>query len=374
MEQLTIGEKCRLAEVSRAGFYRHRQEKAPDEEELALRDKLQELVAANHQRLGYRPLTHLLRQEGWRVNHKRVLRLMREDNLLSLLRKKYVITTDSRHDNYVYRNLVPDLKLTGINQLWVSDITYIRLKKETVFLAIVMDAYSRRIIGWELRRTMQAELPLAALQQALRERQWKCGQLIHHSDRGVQYTSHVYTELLEKHGIAISMSRTGNPYDNARAERFMRTLKQEEVYLTEYQNLEEARARIGEFLANVYNRRRLHSALGYLTPEAFEAAQATTDDTSVAPAAAVTAGAVEADGADGNHGKPQSRFPTVSHSSLEIPLGFPPLPPPDDDGLLIIKENNTNRLSPIFPAPPLSQLRGSPQAFTPPIENPCPSV
>lgn len=375
MSELTIAEKCRLAEVSRAGFYRSRQAADPDEEDLALRDALQQLVAKNHQRLGYRPLTHHLRRDGWKVNHKRVLRLMREDNLLSILRRKYVFTTDAKHDNHIYRNLAPKLALTGINQLWVSDITYIRLRNETVFLAVVLDAYSRRVIGWDLRRTIQTELPLAALQKALDERQPPRDQLVHHSDRGVQYTSQAYTKLLEEYGIVISMSRSGNPYDNARAERFMRTLKQEEVYATQYRNLEDAQARIGEFLENVYNRQRLHSALGYLTPEEFEATLPPTSgpakikgqvEKSAAPATVTaepvhvsnpapvsapvsaeagklsspplaTTEAVEAAGADGNHGKPQSRFPTVSHSSLEIPLGFPPLPQPDDDGLFIIK-------------------------------------
>lgn len=362
MLELTIEEKCRLAEVSRAGFYRRRQVADPDEEDLALRDALQKLVVKHHRRLGYRPLTFHLRKEGWKVNHKRVLRLMREDNLLSILRRKFVFTTDSKHDHYIYMNLAPNLVLTGINQLWVSDITYIRLRNETVFLAVVLDAYSRRVVGWDLRRTIQTELPLAALQQALDEREPKRNQLVHHSDRGVQYTSHAYTKLLEDYGVAISMSRKGNPYDNARAERFMRTLKQEEVYATQYRNLEDAKARIGEFLENVYNRQRLHSALGYQTPEEFEATlpptsgpaklkakvvaevapeaadlgSATAPEAGVTPAL-VTTEAVEAAGADGNHGKPQSRFPTVSHSSLEIPLGFPPLPQPDDDGLIIIK-------------------------------------
>ena len=140
MLELTIEEKCRLAEVSRAGFYRHRQVADPDEEDLALRDALQKLVVKHHRRLGYRPLTFHLRKEGWKVNHKRVLRLMREDNLLSILRRKYVITTDAKHDNHIYLNLAPHLALTGINQLWVSDITYIRLRNETVFLAVVLDA------------------------------------------------------------------------------------------------------------------------------------------------------------------------------------------------------------------------------------------
>lgn len=330
MESLTIAEQCRLAEVSRAGFYRYQQEKEPDAAELALRHRLQQLATDHHRRRGYRPLTHLLRREGWKVNHKRVLRLMREDNLLSLQQKKFVLTTDSRHDGRIYTNLARGLRVTGLNQLWVADITYIRLRTEAVFLAVILDAHSRRVIGWQLGRTLQTELPLAALRQALKERHWQAGQLVHHSDRGIQYASRDYTELLEKSGIAISMSRTGNPYDNARAERFMRTLKYEEVYTNEYRNLEDARARIGEFIERVYNRERLHSALGYQSPAEFEAAIAAPEP------AASTPEAVETAGADGSPGKPQSRFPTASHSALEIPLGFPPFPPEDDYGLIMI--------------------------------------
>ena len=334
-----------------------------------MRDRLQQLVTASKQRRGYRPLTHELKREGWKVNHKRVLRLMREDNLLSLQRRKYVLTTDSRHDNYVYKNLARDLQVNGLNQLWVADITFIRLRSEFVYLAVVLDAHSRRVIGWELRRTMQTELPLAALEQALRERKWKAGQLVHHSDRGVQYTSHAYTELLDKHGIEISMSRAGNPYDNARAERFMRTLKHEEVYASQYRDLEDARARIGEFLEQVYNCQRLHSALGYVPPAEFEAALSAAP--TVEPAATpepATAEAVETDGADGNCGKPQSRFPNSSHRSLEIPLGFPPFPPPNDDGFftqLKNNKNNTDSQSPHFRLSILSQERGALHGATP---------
>ena len=180
------------------------------------------------------------------------------------------------------------MSLTKLNQLWVADITFIRLRSEFVYLAVVLDAYSRRVIGWDLGRTLQAELAIRALQMALNERNWKAEELIHHSDRGVQYASSDYTEILEQREIQISMSRRGNPYDNARAERFMRTLKEEEVHGTDYQDLENARSRIGEFLEQVYNRQRLHSALRYLTPEEFEQASQ----------------ALESDGADGSGGKP----------------------------------------------------------------------
>jgi putative transposase len=251
-------------------------------------------------------LTALLRREGRVVNHKRVLRLMREDNLLSLRRKKYVFTTDSRHNWPIYPNLARHATLTGLNQLWVADITFIRLRSEFIYLAVVLDAYSRRVIGWNLGRTLHAELATGALYMALSQRSWKAEGLIHHSDQGVQYASSEYTEILQRCEIQISMSRRGNPYDNARAERFMRTLKEEEVHGTDYRNIEDARSRIGEFLEQVYNRKRLHSALRYLTPEEFEQAN-------------VGRGS---DGADGSGGKPKNGLPPLPQT-LEIPPGFP---------------------------------------------------
>ena len=247
--------QCQLAEVSRAGFYRYLQQTAPEQADLLLRARLQELAVAHHRLRGYRMLTALLRREGRVVNHKRVLRLMREDNLLSLRRMRYVFTTDSRHNWPIYPNLARHVTLTGLNQLWVADITFIRLRSEFIYLAVVLDAYSRRVIGWDLGRTLQAELAIRALQMALSERNWKAEELIHHSDQGVQYASSDYTQILDQAEIQISMSRRGNPYDNARAERFMRTLKEEEVHGTEYQDLEDARGRIGEFLEQVYNRK-----------------------------------------------------------------------------------------------------------------------
>jgi transposase InsO family protein len=223
-----------------------------------------------------------------------------------LRRIKYVFTTDSRHNWPIYPNLARHVTLTGLNQLWVADITFIRLRSEFIYLAVVLDAYSRRVIGWELGRTLQAELAIRALQMALSERNWKAEELIHHSDQGVQYASSDYTQILDQAEILISMSRRGNPYDNARAERFMRTLKEEEVHGTEYRDLEDARGRIGEFLEQVYNRQRLHSALRYLTPEEFEQASQ----------------AKESDGADGSGGKPNAGLPPLPQA-LEIPPGFP---------------------------------------------------
>jgi len=267
---------------------------------------MQELALSHHRLQGYRLITRTLQREGQVVNHKRVLRLMREDNLLSLRRTKYVFTTDSRHDLPIYPNLARRVGLTGLNQLWVADITYIRLRSEFIYLAVVLDAHSRRVIGWELGRSLQVELAIGALQMALSGRDWKAGELIHHSDRGVQYASTEYTQMLEQREIQISMSRRGNPYDNARAERFMRTLKEEEVYGKAYQNLEDARSRIGEFLEQVYNRQRMHSALRYLTPDEFER----------------ESDARGSDGPDGSGGKPKAGLPPLPQA-LEIPPGFP---------------------------------------------------
>ncbi len=218
---------------------------------------------------GWPRMTRELVRRGWAVNHKRVYRLMREDNLLCLRRRKFVITTDSAHDLPVYPNLAREMTLTGVDQLWVADITYIRLLVEFVYLAVILDAFSRRVIGWALDRTLEAELTLQALRMALARRKPAAG-LVHHSDRGVQYASRDYITLLAEHDIRSSMSRPGNPYDNARAESFMKTLKYEEVYRQEYRDVAEARASIARFLEQVYNQKRLHSALGYLPPAEFE--------------------------------------------------------------------------------------------------------
>ena len=208
---------------------------------------------------------------GWKVNPKRVYRLMREDNLLCVRRRKFVVTTDSAHGLRVYPNLARQMVLTDVDQLWRADITYIRLREEFVFLAVIVDAYSRRVIGWALDRTLETELPLTALRMALSRRTIGPG-LVHHSDRGVQYASHEYTDLLQgARGSPISMSRKGNPWDNAACESFIKTLKYEEVYRNEYRDLADARASIRQFLEGIYNRKRLHSALGYVPPAEFEA-------------------------------------------------------------------------------------------------------
>jgi len=254
--------------VSRAGYYRFLQPVEENAGEMELRDAIQKL-AVEMPAYGYRRITAALRRDDWMVNHKRVLRLMRADNLLCLRNRAFVRTTDSDHQLRVYPNLARDLKVSGLNQLWVADITYIRLRLEFVFLAVILDAFSRRVIGWALGRTLEAELALAALRMAIARGRVAPG-LVHHSDRGVQYASGAYIELLTEHGILISMSRRGNPYDNAQAESFIKTLKYEEVYRTEYLDFADARRRIGKFIESVYNRKRLHSALGYLPPAEFE--------------------------------------------------------------------------------------------------------
>jgi transposase InsO family protein len=254
--------------LNRAGFYRWRVPRQATPVEMELRDQMQK-VALEWPAYGYRRITSELQQRGFAVNHKRVLRMMREDNLLCVRRRGFVVTTDSRHTLPIYPNLAGEIKPTAINQLWVADITYIRLRTEFVYLAVVLDAFSRRVIGWALGRTLQAELTMTALRMALIERQPAPG-LVHHSDRGVQYASQDYTEILKQHRATISMSRKGNPYDNAKAESFMKTLKSEEVYRNEYRDFHEAHAGIGEFLERVYNQKRLHSALGYLPPAEFE--------------------------------------------------------------------------------------------------------
>jgi putative transposase len=256
---------CEMTGLSRAGFYRWRAPQPSARVEMELRDELQK-VALEWPAYGYRRITHELRQRGFDVNHKRVLRMMRDDNLLCVRHRAFTVTTDSRHSLPVYPNLARDREVMAVNQLWIADITYIRLRTEFIYLAVVLDAFSRRVVGWALGRTLEAELALSALRMALRERQPPPG-LVHHSDRGVQYASFRYTETLRENHVTISMSRKGNPYDNAACESFMKTLKYEEVYRNEYRDFSETLASIGEFLDQVYNRKRQHSALGYVSPD-----------------------------------------------------------------------------------------------------------
>jgi transposase InsO family protein len=269
LEGFSITDACRATELSRAGFYRHYEEHQPRQADVELRDAIQK-IALENRFYGYRRVTAALKQQGWAVNHKRVLRLMKVDNLLVLRKKRYVLTTDSHHPFAIYPNLAPRLVLKAINQLWVADITYIRLRETFLYLAVILDAFSRKAVGWELGDTLEASLAVAALKRALADRTIEAG-MVHHSDRGVQYASGDYVALLESHGFLISMSRTGNPYDNAKAESFMKTLKCEEVYVKTYRDREEAQSSIAHFIEEVYNTKRLHSALGYLSPAAFEA-------------------------------------------------------------------------------------------------------
>jgi transposase InsO family protein len=265
---MTVSRMCQLGQVSRAGLYRFDPGREEPDDDLDLRNEIQR-IALEFPCYGRPRITAELKRRGWKVNHKRVARIMREDNLLCLRRKKFVVTTDSSHGFHIYPNLAGSMELTGINQLWIADITYIRLETEFVYLAVVLDAHSRRVIGWALDRTLEDDLAIAALKMAFRRRSPPEG-LMHHSDRGVQYASNDYTNLLKDHGVRISMSRKGNPYDNAFCESFMKTLKYEEVYRQEYRDLADAQASIERFIEKIYNGKRLHSALDYRPPVEFE--------------------------------------------------------------------------------------------------------
>jgi len=266
---LTVERMMKLGQVSRASFYRFEESTHPGHDaDMDLRDAIQR-IALEWPSYGRPRITAELRRHGWKVNPKRVYRILREDNLLCIRKRKFMVTTDSNHGRKIYPNLARTMVLTGMDQLWVADITYIRLREEFVFLAVILDAYSRRVIGWALDRTLEDSLTLAALRMALARRIVQSG-LVHHSDRGSQYASGGYTDLLKENRIGVSMSRKGNPWDNAACESFMKTLKYEEVFRSEYRDLQEALLSIREFLEKIYNQKRLHSALGYLPPAEFE--------------------------------------------------------------------------------------------------------
>ena len=267
----TIERLCSLGGVSRSGYYRRLEAVAPRRADTQLRDLIQTIVT-HKRRYGYRRVAAQLRRDGVMANHKRVLRLMREDNLLCLRQRPFVPrTTQSHHGFRIVPNLVHGIVPSGLDQIWVGDITYIRLQEEFVYLAVLIDAFSRKAVGWALDDHLETRLPLAALDMAIAARCPKPNCLIHHSDRGVQYACADYTGRLDAHGIRASMSGPDNPYDNAKAESFIKTLKAEEVYATAYRSLRQARQNIGHFIENVYNTDRLHSALGYKPPVEFEA-------------------------------------------------------------------------------------------------------
>ena len=318
---LSIERMCQLAGVSRAGFYRSLQDRAPVEEEMEVRSAIQQIAIEHRRRYGYRRISAELRRRGMLVNHKRVSRIMREDNLLAVQPRAFVVTTDSDHPFEVYLNLASRMKLTGMNQLWVADITYIRLKKEFVYLAVILDAFSRKVVGWALDRTLAARLPIAALEQAIAQRQPPPG-LVHHSDRGVQYACGDYAQVLQQHQMIPSMSRPANPHDNASCESFMKTLKREEIYANDYRDLHHLFANIETFIEQYYNQCRLHSALGYRPPEEFEQEASPAINSAGATMSFFRHGEIyQSDvGGNSNGERPKSRSP--AHRSDESPAGY----------------------------------------------------
>jgi transposase InsO family protein len=262
---------CEWTGVSRASFYRDWEQKAPSAAEVALRDAVQR-TALGHRDYGYRRITPLVQRAGFVVGEEKVRGILRSDNLLAVRRRKFVVTTDSKHRFRVYPNLAEAMELTAINQLWVADITYIRLRWEFVFLAIVLDAFSRKAIGWELGQTLETRLALAALEAAIASRHPQPG-LVHHSDGGTQYASNEYVTRLEACGAHLSMSRPASPWENGKCESFIKTLKREEIDARRYASFAELRDHLEEFIEQIYNKTRLHSALGYRSPDEFEQAQ-----------------------------------------------------------------------------------------------------
>ena len=317
---LSIERLCQQSGVSRAGFYRSLRDGAAEEEGMEVRSAMQQIVVENRHCYGYRRVTLELRKRGMPVNHKRVSRMMRDDHLLAVQRKSFVATTNSEHDFPVALNLAGRMKLSGINQLWVADITYIRLHSEFVYLAVILDAFSRKVVGWALDRTLAARLPIAALEQAIAERQPPPG-LVHHSDRGLQYACGDYAQILQRHQIIASMSRPANPYDNASCESFMKTFKREEIYANEYRDLDHLRSQIAAFIEDYYNRKRLHSALGYRTPEEFEREAVPTNEVAGASMSFFRQKeVVRSDELKSNGEQPNSHSPT--HRPEQTPAGY----------------------------------------------------
>lgn len=266
---IPVSKACKGLGISRSRYYKRNNTVGPDP---PARGAIQQ-IALEFPYYGYRRITWELHRRGQPINHKRVLRIMREDNLLCVRKKFKITTTDSDHGLPVFPNIARDIDVTKPNQLWVADITYIQLQREFIYLAAIIDIFSRKCVGWDLGRRIDAVLALNALIMAISERKpMGFDELVHHSDQGVQYASHEYVDMLENHGIRVSMSRRGNPYDNAFAESFMKTMKAEEVYMKEYRTFEEAYVNIKEFIEEVYNSKRLHSSIGYVPPNEFEAA------------------------------------------------------------------------------------------------------
>jgi transposase InsO family protein len=314
---------CWLAGVSRAGYYRSLIEQHGEEEGMEVRAAIQEIAVAHQRRYGYRRITAELRRRGMQVNHKRVVRLMREDNLLAIRYRRFVMTTDSEHELEVYLNLARRMKLTGLDQLWVADLTYIRLQSEFVYLAVILDVFSRRVVGWALDRTLGARLAVGALERAIAARRPRPG-LVHHSDRGIQYASRDYVDLVRKHQMTPSMSRPANPYDNATCESFMKTLKQEEIYCRQYRDLQDLETHVEEFLERYYNQQRLHSALGYQTPAEFEQQCRTPDSSAGVDAPSMSffrhGKSIDPMSGSGTGGEPESDSPP--HRFDEFPAGY----------------------------------------------------
>ena len=268
--EIAASKACLALGMSRGGYYKRKHQGSPADCDFNARNAIQE-IALEFPCYGYRRITAEMRRRDQPINHKRVLRIMGEDNLLCIRKKFKPMTTDSNHNLPVFLNLARDIAVTGLNQLWVADITYVQLVKEYIYLAAIIDIFSRKCIGWELGRRIDALLAINALNMAVSARKlFGFGGLVHHSDQGVQYASLEYVNLLKGHGIRISMSRRGNPYDNAFAESFMKTLKAEEVYMKEYCTFGEAYANIKQFIEEVYNKKRLHSSIGYVPPNEFE--------------------------------------------------------------------------------------------------------